>query len=371
MKKGFTLIELLIVVVVLVTLMTVMFRIGGVGEESTKRNNTINRMQRLENCLSGYYAAFGSYPPVKLHGSRDYLLPTDAYGLQDLDAAHETELNWTYVEAACKSQPLSFGFPFQPGSQAEYMNARSRLLQENKTNPEPKDSFYALENNGTVTGKQKKKHWKDVQLFKFGLMSYLLPRYLVTMRGASGSGNNIDYQLFDKQEQWRANNQLPSRFESGVPYNDWREVRDEIYQNPWKIAVLPSQAVCARWLPNLEKTVSTMFSRELYGIEIRSPDEEGVSMAQYEVYDASANGSGGKGSNGSGQNYALNLMTVVDGWGQEFYYYSLPPHQSYTLWSGGKNKKTFPPWVDMNKVDQKHRKTIQDWVSDDIMQMSN
>ncbi len=73
MKKGFTLVELLIVVVVLVTLMTITFRITSVGDESTKRNRTINRMQRLENCLSGYYAAYGSYPPVKLHGSREII----------------------------------------------------------------------------------------------------------------------------------------------------------------------------------------------------------------------------------------------------------------------------------------------------------
>lgn len=42
-------------------------------------------MQRLENCLSGYYAAYGSYPPVKLHGSRDYTLEVDEFsGIQNL-----------------------------------------------------------------------------------------------------------------------------------------------------------------------------------------------------------------------------------------------------------------------------------------------
>ena len=69
MRKAFTLVEMLIVVVVLVTLMTITFRLGAINTTSSYRNTTISRLQRLENCLSGYYAAFGCYPNVKLHGS--------------------------------------------------------------------------------------------------------------------------------------------------------------------------------------------------------------------------------------------------------------------------------------------------------------
>ena len=53
MRRAFTLVELLVVVVVIVTLMAVTFRLGSVGSESTYKSRTINRMQRLENCLSG------------------------------------------------------------------------------------------------------------------------------------------------------------------------------------------------------------------------------------------------------------------------------------------------------------------------------
>ena len=66
MKKAFTLIELMITIAVLVILMGLVFRLNSAGTESQKRTVTIIRMQKLENCLSGYYAAFGSYPPVKL-----------------------------------------------------------------------------------------------------------------------------------------------------------------------------------------------------------------------------------------------------------------------------------------------------------------
>jgi prepilin-type N-terminal cleavage/methylation domain-containing protein len=79
MKKGFSLVEMLIVVTVLVTLMAITFRLRAIGGSSSHRNTTVSRLQRLENCLSGYYAAFGTYPPVKLHGSRNYKLAVSAH----------------------------------------------------------------------------------------------------------------------------------------------------------------------------------------------------------------------------------------------------------------------------------------------------
>ena len=370
MRKGFTLVELLIVVVVLATLMTITFRMGGIGAETEARNLTINRMQRLENCLSGYYAAYGSYPPVKLHGSRDYTLSVNGYGIQCQDTDdHETELNQSSVQAACKSQPLAMCCPFSR-NRRDYVKALSDMRQRLAKTPDPKNAFEALCDNSMVSGKQGSKQWGDVQIFKFGLMSYLLPRFLVTMDCGSSS-SNVDSQLFDRQEQWLSNNQLPCHFESGVPYGSWSQVKEDAANHQWKVAVLPSQATCARWLPNLEGTVATLFGITLYGVAIKMPDDKYGSNEDVEIHDASATGSGGKGQNASGQNYALDRMTVVDGWGMEFYYYSLPPHQSYTLWSGGSNKKTFPPWVDVKTLRAKDRDTVQEWVADDMIQMSN
>jgi len=76
---------------------------------------------------------------------------------------------------------------------------------------------------------------------------------------------------------------------------------------------------------------------------------------------------------------------MVDGWGNEFYYYSPPPHQTYRLWSAGANGKTFPPWVTDRDLAQitggvgansggsgkSASETIQEWVADDIVQMSH
>ena len=58
-------------------------------------------IQKIENCLSGYYAAFGSYPPVTLHGSRNYNLEVNINGIQT-DEEVNSGLDWPRVEAACR-----------------------------------------------------------------------------------------------------------------------------------------------------------------------------------------------------------------------------------------------------------------------------
>ena len=64
MRRAFTLIEVMVVTVVISILLALSVRIIGIGEDSSRRNTTISRLQRIENALSGYFAAFGSYPPV-------------------------------------------------------------------------------------------------------------------------------------------------------------------------------------------------------------------------------------------------------------------------------------------------------------------
>ena len=81
MKKAFTLVEMLVVVVVIVTLMTMTFRLSSIGDDSRRRNETLSRMNRIENCLSGYYAAFGGYPPVALHGTRNIYAKVSGHGI--------------------------------------------------------------------------------------------------------------------------------------------------------------------------------------------------------------------------------------------------------------------------------------------------
>ena len=133
--------------------------------------------------------------------------------------------------------------------------------------------------------------------------------------------------------------------------------------------LIPSQAACARWLPNLRDIVSGP-GFNFFGVPIAGPGNgipEVKNAAGFTLY-------GAGGSNKSGNSgYPLNKLTVNDGWGNEFYYYSPAPYQSYVLWSAGENGLTFPPWVDMEQFMKDNRKdydTAVSWMSDDIKFMS-
>ena len=387
MRKGFTLIELLVVVVVIVTLMAITFRLGGAGSDSTARAKTVNRMQRLENCLSGYYAAYGSYPPVALHGSRDYTLAVNGQGIQQVDSdQHETELAWARVEAACRSQPVGMSYPFANADIQDYVKQVSDILMEKANSSEAqyeafrnnealKHGFFALTDNSAVSGKGQYSEWTKVQVFKFGLLSYLLPRFLVIFNVQSGGTPSSGFgQLFTSQRQWSMNNEMPCDFEAGQQYRSWNDIMSDMSRNRWKIAALPSQAVCARWMPNLEGIVAGS-ERTFYGVNVydtsigRTVGGVTTETSNPVLYSAGDSQSGG---NSYSQQYILDSMTVKDGWGREFYYYSPTPHQSYTLWSAGPNGKTFPPWVTDEEIrDMKERLTVQEWMADDIMHMQN
>ena len=389
MRRGFTLIELLVVVVVIVTLMAVTFRLGGAGSESTARARTVNRMQRLENCLSGYYAAYGSYPPVGMHGSRDYTYAVNGQGIQQIENdQHETEISWARVEAACRSQPVGMSYPFANPDIQDYISQVSDILMEKANSSESqyskfqknealKHGFFALVDNSAVSAKGQYSEWPKVQVFKFGLLSYLLPRYLVIFNVQSGGSPNSGFRdLFTSQRQWTMNNEMPCDFETGQQYSSWTDVLSDMARNRWKLAALPSQAVCARWMPNLEGIVYGA-DRAFYGVNVRDGYYGGSAAgvdsetANPELYSASDSQSGG-GDASYSQQYILDGMKVLDGWGNELYYYSPTPHQSYTLWSAGPNGKTFPPWVtDEEIAGMKEKLTVQEWMADDIMHMQN
>ena len=404
MKKAFTLVELLVVVVVIVTLMTITFRLAGSGGEATARNMTINRMQRLENCLSGYYAAYGSYPPVQLHGSRDYTFAVDGHGIQKVGSSqgkiqkvkngansgggqHEDKLDWKRVEAACRSQPVGMSYPCKNEGIRDYVDKVSKMLMERamsndskykafRDNEALKYGFQAITDNSFINSKRDKQDWSEVQVFKYGLLSYLLPRYIVML----GGDDNMN-QIYNNQMSWKGNNQIPCRLEDGVQYPDWGEFNREVRQYKWKVAVLPSQAICARWLPNLEGSVSALAGsvediKKCYGVDIRDSyfgGNGGLSIDNPNPTLYSADDSQSGGDHYSNQ-YWLDGMTMVDGWGNEFYYYSPPPHQGYTIWSAGPNGKTFPPWVtdeELKSLKSDELQTVQGWIADDLTKLSN
>ena len=370
MKKAFTLVELMVVVVVIVTLLAITFRIVSVGEDATCRNKTISRMQRLENALSGYFAAFGSYPPVALHASRNVYAKVDQNGVQQ-EGQEESGLVWDSVDMACRAQPVAARFPF-PNTRdvQDYIETMSQIVVDRVNSNDSQwksykaysyqlgSGFKALHDPNQVTGWREKKTWQEVKIFQFGVMSFLLPRYVFMTRG-------LDPEDLENCAQWNANNRLSSHPNTGSSFGNW----ETQFQDVRLVRRIPSQSVCARWMPNLEKMVigNTFVRRkqsDFFGVDIFDSSASAISpdypqeLARNVYIEQSRT--------------ILDSMTVRDGWGNEFYYYSPPPFQSYRLWSAGSNGKTFPPWMPFSALkNDSDRKTAANWMADDVMYLSN
>ena len=405
MKKAFTLIELLVVTLVIAILASILFKLAGSVGGKSELQTTIIRMQKLENCLSGYYAAFGCYPPVPLQGrSRNPFYPMLMQGgklgplIQDTEAepnygVYDYNTGAGSVEAACRAQPVAAVFPYtqdiirrnggmSPGDQ---WNEQVRsLLQSDSVlakafEPYTAGTPFSGDNGSGNDGSTGDWRWTDKQKFCFGLMSFLLPRYLLMM----GCENDDLYALY----QWDGNNSLPCRFDSGVPYESWAELNDELKVDPdsnqgqtnrRKVELIPSQAVTQRWLPNLEGICANPMGIELsfYGINVVgesvAADPRHPDMISKYIYLP-----GGTGK-------SPNLLTVNDGWQNEFFYYSPPPYQSYRLWSAGPNMVTFPPWFTEEEMKVHNDKKmsymvlykqgslpVKDAIADDIVHLSH
>ena len=360
----------MIVVVVLVTLMGITFRLTGIGSDSSYRSTTISRLQKLENCLSGYFAAFGSYPPVALHASRNIYLAVDDFGNQ-LGSQTGT-LNWQSVDAACKAQPVSVRFPFA-SSLADYVDKLSKIYVERCNSSDARfkayqtdaarkkyaGGFRSITKQSDVPGWSEDASWQEVKAFQFGLMSFLLPRYMFMVDFLKDNGSFSDSKAnLDTCKQWTANNTLSSNPKNGDNYSSWSDqfssMRDSV------IRLIPSQAVTARWMPNLEGIVSCSGNTEFFGGRISDGTGGSLDAGETPTVVVFEN------------NTVLDHMTVKDGWGREFYYYSAPPYQSYRLWSAGPNGYTFPPWVPLDSLQSdSDRRTASNWMADDIMHMNN
>lgn len=404
MKKAFTLVELLVVVVVISIMLTMVVRFGNIGEDSQRRTITISRIQRLENALSGYYAAFGTYPPVKLHGSRDIYRRVTENGVQDNENPDPVDLKWGWlgsdgkvkngeaessdwmqVRAACVSQPVCCNFPYpdDEGFRAyvkSYSDGmKSYADQAGDLSSDRKAVFAAGFDTGVSAGGSAGRFdkyrdltdWNEIQLFRFGLLSYLLPRYLFMMEGAED---------FLEYAQWEDNNKLPGdpltgekRYRGmGTSQSGWQRMRKDAGNSAYSprdyanVANIPSQAVCARWITNFEGSLTMSRRRDFFGVNVYAdPSKDSIEGDQVrkelEIYRP------GNDESRVSEQYILDSISMCDGWYNDFYYYSDPPYQSYVLWSAGPNGKTFPPWISREALDADANKCVEYWMRDDIV----
>jgi len=407
MKRAFTLIELMIVIAILAILMTITFRLTGTSKEDAARTTTIVKLQKIENCLSGYYAAFGSYPPVALHGSRDITCAVDDNGDQDPNAEQATGLDWMQVRAACNAQP--FGCEYPPAGTAQGNSAEVAAIKRwskkmaERVNDSKWVNFqtsgwrygFAFTGQDELTGPRTSSgfnkafppgslaNWSQgVRLFKFGAMSYLLPRYLFMMRsdeGWFGEHGNVCLQWSDN------NGNVPCNPLEGRTYDSWEDVKElsdkedksesQIKSDLVGVQNIPSQAVCARWMPNLEKVCITTCAETFFGINITEKcwtdqyDNGWTLAGNYDYGFFPPNIVPVHAAPQGGQTFCNGCITMKDGWDVEFYYYSPAPYQSYVIWSSGPNRKTFPPWASLEELSSADRKKAMEWKADDLTQM--
>lgn len=332
-QAAFTLIEMMVVVAVIGILIGVTFRLMGTVGEKKKEAETMARMQRLQNALSGFYAEYGTYPPVKRHCSPDpYRQPTpewdnNNYG-HDLwkDEDEVTEIEWKNAHHAASSQPIGFG---RPNVQSLDAFINQKFQSDGLMSPN------AL--SGNLTGADFR---TERRIFKFGVLSYLLPR-IELMGGEQGliEGKDSPEEKLFRTDQWAANNQ--GKWKDATPAK-MKDLLRAIHERELRTV--------SHWLPNFENSLNGV-PGSVWGVNLAAPQQNPFNFIK--TRDPQ-----------SGNRYVLLTVTILDGWGKELYYYSAPPYQSYRIWSAGADGKTFPPWT---KPKDKDREEVNGWTKDDLV----
>ncbi|MDX9867998.1 MAG: type II secretion system protein [Kiritimatiellia bacterium] len=334
-SSGFTLIELMVVIAVIGILIGGVFKLLSTAGTSSQRAETVARLERLQNAISGFYAEFGTYPPVPRHGSPDPFMEADENGGTYSPSAAITSAN---ANRAARCQPVAFYYP-NARSLDYYINERHQSAGIVSVN----DAF------GPDVRNRNDYEWDQIKLFQFGLMSYLMPRIELMLNGSeldnlSENDENIPNAFFFDTLQWTRYNAGSKT--SATSGGWWGKLRENLGAQRDR----ENHAV-ARWLPNLEKNVCGG-PGDLLGINTTEPNT-GLSMVTVTDPDG-------------GVKYMLMRVSIRDGWEEDLYYYSAAPYQSYRLWSAGPDKKTFPPWISLESLSESDRRTVSEWLKDDI-----
>lgn len=329
-RQGFTLVELMIVIAVIGLLAAIVFKLMGSTSEKNRVAKTVARIERIQNALSAYYAEYGSYPPVSQFECPD------------------PEQEWPDDNPTGDPRPVSFS------SDTAARAAHSQSMAFEYPPDESQENEIDLAFNGQVRsagivlgGMDLRASTDDgnylkTQLFKFGLLSYLLPKAHIAW-GASTSSDR--YESLFKSRLWSKND--PAKV-GGVA-------------NLLATQMALEKQTHARWLPNFEKIVCNAPDTEIMGVWLRS-DENWVN---HSGVNSGINGAFRPRMRGTSTKFAVTFVTVVDGWNNELYYYSPPPYQTYRIWSSGPDAKTFPPWIPIDAKDD--FKKAAGWTEDDIV----
>lgn len=343
-RQAFTLIELMVVVAIIAIMIGAVFQLVSTVGQYNKKAETVSRMQRIQNAISGFYAEYGYYPPVPRYTSPD---PWQS-GVED-DYGRPVDRNTEAgFKAACKMaagcQSVAFEYP-PPMGMDSFINQSFQKWGVMSPN-----SLFGGMNFKTLPA-----DWDRAKLFKFGLLSFLLPRVeVIGFDGSQNQENDLEPKngFFDSP-QWTKNN----------PVSTVDKVRERL-----KAQQVIENRTVARWLPNLEGIVAN--GGTILGIDTHEPYTATGGDGGYrtsDVKDAKGKITDVISYEYQGQKYVLAYITLRDGWDQEFFYYSPPPYQSYTLWSAGPDRNTFPPWIPLTSLSGTDRKVAAEMTADDIV----
>ena len=332
-RQAFTLIEIMVVICVIAILMMASFKLLRAATYNKKIAETRAKMERLQNALSGYYAYYGHYPEVPLYTSLD---PKQATAYDDEPGSLGAD-DWEgKAEWCARAQPIAFEYPT-----ASLLNEAIPKIFA------PRDVVAVNKIIDSVP--IEKANWDGgMKLFKFGLISFLLPRLEVAH---FSENSQIDTRAF-RSAQWLEANPTSPR---DLPPT--HENIDKFARTMQGLRQAENEA-CARWLPQLEALLQGSGSK-IMGINLWEKNS-------------------GSGLEVRPMGSPLNRLVAVqsgrclDAWGHTFYYHSLPPYQSYILWSAGDNGRTYPPWIDSRDASSDYgnaerKKKILEWVKDDIV----
>lgn len=323
LRDAFTLIEMMVVVALVGILIGGVFRLLSAAGESAKRAETIERIQRLENAISGFYAKYGTYPNVAQHGSPDPFVKEEENG----STTSAGKLEAGNANRAARCQPVAFEFPTMVALDNFITATRGPGIVSANVNENAFDS-------NVVT-------WPEVRLFKLGVTSFIVPRW-----DAVG-------EYDDEGELKNGSTKLEPK-PALLKVAQWTETNKKYEAK--KEQLKAERAACAEWLPNLKGLIYG--GKTIMGVDTAAK-EAGFPRLTDQPY-----------SQGTGNRHVLGIMTVRDSWGRDLYYYSAPPYQSYRLWSAGPNGNTFPADYPLTRLSTDDRKTVGDWIRDDIVRSS-
>ncbi|MBR4617147.1 MAG: type II secretion system protein GspG, partial [Kiritimatiellae bacterium] len=262
------------------------FKMVGAGGASSDRAKAHRQVEALANACEEYRAEYGRYPPVP-----KFL------------KWHHNSSKWKYI------QPVSYSYPASTAAWTGGSTGGARTL----ANTLKDVSHTELEKKGAY-------------VFKFGLLSFLVPRIEGHAEKAPKEffGSYNKNKVKSDQHSWFAQNSAQNDPDTAKKWADnGRSPRNMDKPEPWDTSIHCAVLDNARDL-RVAKKIAPLLSGIISTDSDHIPyaDEEGVRAPGY----------GGVWTN--------KYIHVTDPWGNSLNYKSDPPYESFKVWSNGPDGKT-------------------------------